>query len=226
MELFYAYFAGLLTLINPCVLPVLPLVIGSAAQGGARGPLVLAAGMSVSFVALGMFAATVGYSFGLDEARIAQVGAVAMIGFGLILLTPALSDRFELVTAGFAARADAGIEVQDRSHLSGQFLSGALLGAVWSPCVGPVLGGAIALAYQGETLLRAGAIMLAFALGTSTIVLALAYGTRQAIAARLGGAALGTVTLPLSSRLGVEARVVAGWVEGPWSDIGLALVLQ
>ncbi len=63
-------------------------------------------------------------------------------------------------------------------------MGGALLGAVWSPCVGPTLGGAISLASQGESLLWAGAIMVAFALGVSTIILALAYGARSALQKR------------------------------------------
>ena len=60
-----------------------------------------------------------------------------------------------------------------------------LLGAVWSPCIGPTLGGAIALASQGENLARAGAVMTAFALGVSTLMLAFAYGLRASSLRRL-----------------------------------------
>jgi len=63
-------------------------------------------------------------------------------------------------------------------------LGGVLLGAVWSPCIGPTLGGAIALAASGEGLAQAAAIMLAFALGVATIMLALAYGARGALQRR------------------------------------------
>ena len=54
MDLFFAYIAGLLTLINPCVLPVLPIVLATALNADRRGPIALAAGMSLSFVTLGM----------------------------------------------------------------------------------------------------------------------------------------------------------------------------
>ncbi len=184
MELVFGYLAGLLTLINPCVLPVLPIVLATALNASVWGPVVLAAGMSLSFVALGLFVTVLGHLVGLDEGHIASAGAVLMIAFGLILLLPALSDRFSTLTAGFSTRADQGLDEVDRGSLRGQFLGGMLLGAVWSPCIGPTLGGAIALASQGQNLLWAGAIMAMFALGVSTIILALGYGARAAIMRR------------------------------------------
>ncbi|MEM6322129.1 MAG: cytochrome c biogenesis CcdA family protein [Pseudomonadota bacterium] len=184
MELLLAYTAGLLTLINPCVLPILPIVLASALQAGRHGPLVVAAGLSVSFVALGLGITALGRFVGLTPEMVADAGAVLMILFGLVLLVPQFAVRFEAVTAGVAASADAGIDDLDRSSLRGQFLGGMLLGAVWSPCIGPTLGGAISLASQGESLFRAGAIMVFFALGVSTIVVALGYGARSVIQRR------------------------------------------
>lgn len=184
MELLFAYGAGLLTLINPCVLPVLPIVLASALQSGRSGPVWLAAGMSLSFVVLGLSVTAFGHLVGLHSDHIAQAGAVLMILFGTVLLVPQFSARFSTATAGVAARADGTLDAVDRSTLRGQFLGGLLLGAVWSPCVGPTLGGAIALASQGEDLLRATAIMVLFAAGVSTVILALAYLARNTRALR------------------------------------------
>jgi cytochrome c biogenesis protein CcdA len=83
-----------------------------------------------------------------------------------------------------AARADQGIDAIDRSGPGGQFLGGALLGAVWSPCIGPTLGGAIALAAQGEALVQSGAVMAAFAAGVSTLIVGIGYGARSALMRR------------------------------------------
>jgi len=94
------------------------------------------------------------------------------------MLVPALGGRFALATAGLSARADAGMTATAPAGLGGQVLGGVLLGAVWSPCIGPTLGAAIALASQGQDLMRAGAIMVAFALGVSSLILMLAYGAR------------------------------------------------
>ncbi len=184
MELLLGYGAGLLTLINPCVLPVLPIVLATALQADRRGPIALAAGMSLAFVVLGLGVATLGYALGIREEAVAQAAAILMIGFGLILLVPRFSAGFATATAGVSSRADSQMDVIDRSGLKGQFLGGMLLGAVWSPCVGPTLGGAIGLASQGESLWLAGGIMFAFAMGISTIILVLGYGARSVIMKR------------------------------------------
>lgn len=184
MDLIFAYIAGLLTLINPCVLPVLPIVLASALQAHRLGPLAMAGGMAASFVVLGLTVTAFGRLVGLDERTLAQAGAVLMICFGLVLLVPWLNAGFSLVTAGFAARADAGIDGIDRSGLGGQVLTGVLLGAVWSPCIGPTLGGAISLASQGQDLGWAAAIMTAFAAGVASVIIALGYGARAAILRR------------------------------------------
>lgn len=184
MELIFAYLAGILTLINPCVLPVLPIVLASSLHRDRRAPIALAAGLSTSFVVLGLGITALGPALGLDGDTVARTAALVMVAFGLVMIVPAFSQQFSTATAGFAARADAQIDQTSDAGLGGQFLSGALLGAVWSPCIGPTLGAAIALASTGESLGRAGAIMFAFALGVSTLILVLAYGAQSAIRRR------------------------------------------
>ena len=184
MELVFGYLAGLLTLINPCILPVLPIVLATALQVSRYGPVALAAGMSLSFVVVGMTIAVFGRAIGLLPEDVAKGSAVLMVAFGLVLLVPRFSAGFATATAGVAMRADAGIDQIDRNGLRGQVLGGALLGAVWVPCIGPTLGGAISLASGGESLLWATAIMTSFALGISTIMLTLGYGAQSAIRAR------------------------------------------
>lgn len=114
-----------------------------------------------------------------------------MIVFGLILIVPKFSEKFALATSTLSSTADANINSlrttdykNTTSSLKQQFLGGSLLGAVWVPCIGPTIGGAISLASQGQSLIWATSIMLIFSLGISTVILALAYGTREAIFAR------------------------------------------
>ncbi len=196
------YLAGLLTLINPCVLPVLPIVLASALQAHRMGPVALAAGMSFAFVGLGLGVAAAGQSLGLTPDMVTQIAAVMMVLFGLVLVVPQFNASFATATAGMAARADSGLDQIDRGGLGGQFLGGALLGAVWSPCVGPTLGGAISLASQGESLAWAGAIMTAFALGVSSVIIALGYGARAALKKRQA----------LMRRIAAQAKPVMGVV--------------
>jgi cytochrome c biogenesis protein CcdA len=184
MELVLGYGAGLLTLINPCVLPVLPIVLASALQAHRLGPVALALGMSVAFVVLGLTVAAAGRSLGLSEDTLASAGAAVMVIFGTVLLVPRLNAGFATATGGLAMQADAGIDRLQGNGLGRQAAAGALLGAVWSPCIGPTLGGAIALASQGESLVRAAGVMTAFAAGVSTVILALGYGARAALQRR------------------------------------------
>jgi cytochrome c-type biogenesis protein len=184
MEFFFAYLAGLLTLINPCVLPVLPIVLVSALNADRYGPVALAAGMSVSFVTFGVLVTAFGSTIGLTQDGLSEIGAILMVIFGVILVVPMFAHRFEAATAGMAARADSRIDTIDGSGLRGQFLGGLLLGAVWSPCIGPTLGGAIALASHGGNLGYATVIMMLFAMGVSTLIIALGLGAREAIRSR------------------------------------------
>ncbi|MFK7853326.1 MAG: cytochrome c biogenesis CcdA family protein [Granulosicoccus sp.] len=184
MDIVLGYIAGMLTLINPCVLPVLPIVLASAMQAGKHGPLAIAAGLCVSFVTFGMFVATVGHSIGLTEQVLARTGAVLMIAFGLVLLVPRLNQSFATATASFGSSADEKLLSMPVDSMKSHFIGGLLLGAVWSPCIGPTLGGAISLASQGQDLIWAFLIMLSFGLGVSTVVVALGYGTGEAIRRR------------------------------------------
>jgi len=211
MDLLLGYVAGVLTFINPCVLPVLPIVLISALQRDRFGPMALVAGMAGSFVAIGFTLAAAGPALGVDERTMSRIAAIFMIGFGAMLLVPRFGTVFATATSGLSTTAGDRLDGAERTGLGGQAVTGVLLGAVWSPCIGPTLGGAIALASQGTDLARALAIMIAFALGVATVMLALAYGTREAIVKRQ--AAL--------RGLADKARPVAG---GVLVAVGLALL--
>jgi cytochrome c biogenesis protein CcdA len=83
-----ALFAGLFSILSPCVLPLAPIVLGTAVSEHRLGPLALAAGLATSFTAVGLFVATIGYSIGLDGEFFKVTGAVLLIaaGFALALL--------------------------------------------------------------------------------------------------------------------------------------------
>jgi cytochrome c biogenesis protein CcdA len=213
MEFLFAYGAGLLTLINPCVLPVLPIVLAGALQASRWGPLALAGGMGLAFVTLGFGVIAAGHLVGLTEDMVARAGAVMMILFGIVLLVPQMSERFAVVTAGVSASADQQMHGLSQDGWQGQFLGGLLLGAVWSPCVGPTLGGAISLASQGEDLLRAFFIMLFFAFGIGSVIVALGYGARSALQRRRD----------LMRRIAASSRPVLGAV---FLFVGVALLLR
>src|SRR3977135_4216260 len=91
-----AYLAGVLSTLSPCVLPLLPVILGSAASAHRFGPLALALGLASSFVVVGLFAATVGFSIGIDADVFRVVAATLMIVVGFVLIVPLLQGRFAL----------------------------------------------------------------------------------------------------------------------------------
>jgi cytochrome c biogenesis protein CcdA len=202
------FLAGLLSILSPCVLPLLPMVLGSAATAHRFGVAALAAGVVVAFVAAGLLVAGLGSAIDPDTLRTAS--AVLLGAIGLILLSTTLRNRFALATGGISNlgnRLSAGIA---GNTFKGQFILGLLLGAVWSPCVGPTLGAASILAAQGRDLTGAAAVMFAFGLGAAVPLIVAGTLSRQAIrrwmqVGDIGKYILGTATLL------VAVLILTGW---------------
>jgi cytochrome c-type biogenesis protein len=176
-----AFVAGVLSILSPCVLPILPIVLGAAASEHRWGPVVLAAGLAISFVAIGLFVATIGYSIGLNADIFRDVAAALMIAVGVVLLVPRFQARLALAGTPVANWSDRHFGATRQGGLGGQLSAGLLLGAVWSPCVGPTLGAASILAAQGRDLGEVGATMLAFGLGAALPLAALGLLSREAL---------------------------------------------
>ncbi len=173
--------AGVLSTLSPCVLPLLPLVVGGAASAHPAGAGLLALGLAASFAGIGLFVATIGFSIGLDGTVFRTLSAILLAGLGVLLLSSALQSRFALATGGLS---DAGNRVLQRyapRGAWGQLVVGLLLGAVWAPCVGPTLGAASVLAAQRQDLGAVAAIMLAFGVGAALPLLLIASLSRQAV---------------------------------------------
>jgi cytochrome c biogenesis protein CcdA len=176
-----AFLAGLLSILSPCVLPLLPIVFATAAGEHRGGPAALACGVALSFVAIGLFVATVGFGLGLDGDLFRTVAAALMIGIGAILMVPSLQMRLAAAGGPVSGWADSQIGAIKSRGLAGQFGIGLLLGAVWSPCVGPTLGAASVLAAQGASLGQVATVMMAFGIGTALPLVGIGLLSRQAM---------------------------------------------
>lgn len=168
------YAAGALTILSPCVLPLVPVVLGSAAQQHRLGPFALTAGLITSFTSVGLVLAVFGSRLGIDAEQVRVTGAIILAAAGGFLLVPRLQDRVAQAATpliGWAGERQEGFV--DRGLL-GQAVIGLLLGAVWSPCVGPTLGAAVAVASQGRQLSAVALTMTAFAAGIASVLLAIA----------------------------------------------------
>jgi cytochrome c biogenesis protein CcdA len=210
-----AFLAGLLSILSPCVLPILPLVLGTAVSEHRFGPVALAAGLALSFVAIGLFVATIGFAIGLDGGVFRAVGAVVMIALGAVLMVPALQARMALAGTPLANWSEQTFGARLQSNgLAGQFGVGALLGAVWSPCVGPTLGAASVLAAQGKDLGAVALTMAVFGIGAATPLLilgTLSRATLMRLRHGLHSAGQGLKIMLGLVLVGIGVLILAGW---------------
>jgi len=175
-----AFLAGLVSILSPCVLPLLPIVLGTAVSEHRLGPVALAAGLALSFLVLGLFVATIGFAIGLDGDLFRTLAAILLFAVGFILVVPRLQAGLSIALVPFSAEVEQRFG-GSKKGLAGQFCVGALLGAVWTPCVGPTLGAASVLAAQGSNLLHVGLTMLVFSVGTALPLLVVGFVSREAL---------------------------------------------
>jgi len=176
-----AFLAGLLSILSPCVLPLLPIVLGAAASEHEMGPAALAIGVALSFVAIGLFVATIGFAIGLDGERLRTAAALLMIAVGIVLVMPALQVRLATAGGPISNWADRRIGTVSSRGLAGQAGIGLLLGAVWSPCVGPTLGAASLLAAQRKSLGQVAMTMFVFGVGAAVPLVAVGLVSRRVL---------------------------------------------
>jgi cytochrome c biogenesis protein CcdA len=160
---------------------LVPIVLGTAVSEHRLGPLALAAGLATSFTAIGLFVATIGYSVGLDGEFFRVTGAVLLVVAGFSLMLPRLQIQFALAAAPLGNWTQQRFGSTATAGLRGQFGVGLLLGAVWSPCVGPTLGAASVLAAQGRSLGLVALTTLFFGLGSAVPLMALGLISREAM---------------------------------------------
>jgi cytochrome c biogenesis protein CcdA len=220
----FALLAGVLSTLSPCVLPLLPVILVAATSEHRLGPVALASGLALSFVVIGLFVATIGYGIGLDASIFRIIAAMILIGIGVILLVPQLQTQVAAAAAPISGWADERFGGIETGGLSGQFSLGLLLGAVWSPCVGPTLGAASVLAAQGENLAQVAFVMLAFGVGAALPLLLLGLLSRETLmrwrgrlldAGKTGKAALGGLLIVVGLLIvsGLDKRLEAVLVE-------------
>jgi cytochrome c biogenesis protein CcdA len=185
-----SFLAGTLSVLSPCVLPLVPIIVASALQSHAHGPLALGAGLALSSTAFGLVLASLGFAAGVDRDVMRTTAGAFMALAGVTLLVPRLQDVVSQGLAPVAQRAGA-LTGRLPARLPGQFVLGVLLGAVWTPCTGPTLAAAMTLAARSESVAHAGAVMLMFGIGAVVPLLIFAYGSRHTLAAR--GRRLGRV---------------------------------
>jgi cytochrome c biogenesis protein CcdA len=208
------FVAGLLSTLSPCVLPLVPILLGAAAHPHRLAPLALGVGLAVSYMLIGTGLAASGSLLGLDAAALRLGGAALLAGLGLILVSQRLQRGFAQSMAGISRAGHQVMTGLRTDGMAGPLAIGLVLGLVWSPCVGPTLGAAIVLASQGNALPQVALLMGLFGLGAALPVVALAYGARSGTShlrqRLLRAGQTGKVILGMLLLL-VAALVLSGW---------------
>lgn len=174
-----SFVAGNLSTLSPCVLPLIPILVGTAINSHRLGPWALGGGLTLSFATTGTLLASLGNVFDFNPNILRIFSAWLLVIFGLILLSSWLQQRFAAATAGIGGAGNNWISNFNMAGLRGQFMLGLLLGLAWSPCVGPTLGVAIGLASQGQQLAQVSLTMLLFGFGASLPIVALGMLSRE-----------------------------------------------
>lgn len=173
-----AFLAGVVSILSPCVWPLLPMTVSAAGNSGRTGVLALGAGLSLSFAIAGSLLTYVLVQLNINPEFFRYVSASLLLIAGAILVIPALSNAVSVRLSGWMSKANINTSSMD---WAGPFGIGMLTGVVWLPCVGPTLGAAIALASTGESLGMAFVTMLMFGLGTASVLVAVGLTSRQVL---------------------------------------------
>ena len=173
----FALVAGAATALSPCVLPVLPAVLGAGVTGGRRRPLGVLVGLVASFTFAAVALVYVIEALGLPDDLVRTLAIVTLLVFGICLLIPGLGDRIE----AWASRiAPAPARVGGQGFGSGLLL-GASLGFVYTPCAGPILAGVITVSAAQDFTAGKLAVAIAYALGSGLVLYALMLGGRRLV---------------------------------------------
>jgi len=168
-----ALLGGLLMMLSPCVLPVIPIIVGRTLQSHRFGPLVLVMGLIVGFAAMGsLLGVTASWFAGLISGL--RIWAIVLLFImGILAIFPAWSYRLFSYL-----RPVSWVKEPSRGGLVGEFWLGTQLGLLWTPCAGPVLASILILAAVKHNPLGAFILLVVFGLGSGLPLLAIAYGGR------------------------------------------------
>ena len=137
--------AGRMTTLSPCDFPLLPLVLGGATQRHRAAPLAMAVEMTLSFALLGLVIGLFGNALGLSPDIVRMFGAIMLIAFGITVVIPQFNERLTNLISPLASSAHQASASLGNASLKDSLLLGGLLGLIWSPCSGPLLGTALTL---------------------------------------------------------------------------------
>lgn len=176
LQILFAILAGVLTIGAPCILPLLPILLGaSVGQKSKTRPLLISLGFVVSFSAVGLLLSVLINQFHITPDLLRKIAVAALGIFGLFMIWPL---PFELLTQHLNKLINRANQMSGRAGSGnwGGFVLGLMLGIIWTPCAGPILGSILTLIATSKDLVKAGLLLVAYAIGAGIPMLIIAYG--------------------------------------------------
>ena len=176
IQLALAFAAGVLTVAAPCILPMLPILLGATVGDGSRArPFFITLGFVLAFSAVALLFNAFAESLELEAAVLRDVAIVLLLVFGALMIVPHPFRWLATRLHGVVNRADAAGRDAGAGNWGG-FVLGLTLGAVWTPCAGPVLGSILTVVATAQNLAWSGVLLLAYAIGAGIPMLLIGYG--------------------------------------------------
>ena len=180
LQMLLAFWAGVLTIVAPCVLPMAPIVLGaSVAQSSRSRPLFIALGFAAAFSSAALLLGAFSDALPLSPSLVRDFAALALLGFGVLMLWTRPMHVIGEQMGGLLTRAH-DLSRRAGSGNWGGFVLGSTLGLLWTPCAGPVLASILALVAAARDLGCSALLLACYALGAAIPMVAIAYGGRYA----------------------------------------------
>lgn len=176
IEILFAVLAGILTIGAPCILPLLPILLGSSVGSTSKTrPLFIAIGFVTMFTIVGLSLSYLITALNISPNLLRTIATFALALFGLFMLWPTPFEKVTAYLSGFSTKANSLSTKAGTGNLGG-FVLGMMLGLIWTPCAGPVLGSILTIIATQGNIAQSGILLLAYAIGAGIPMLLIAYG--------------------------------------------------
>lgn len=161
-------FAGMVSVLSPCTLPLLPAILAFSTKEGKHGPLAVIAGLAISFTAMGVIISAFGALLTRYIPYLHLIASITIVLFGVVML-------FDLQVLNRLSAFTSKVHNSERQGLLGGILLGLSLGIIWIPCVGPLLGSVLVLVAIQGNLAYGATLLFIYSIGFAIPMLIIAY---------------------------------------------------
>jgi cytochrome c biogenesis protein CcdA len=177
----YAFLAGIVTILSPCILPLLPILLAGSTGDGKLRPWGIVLGFLVSFSFFTMTLSAIVVFFQVPGDILRWIAGAFIIAFGLIMVIPALKEKFLIWASRFMPASTQNNPTQRQKGFWPGFFLGITLGLVWTPCAGPIMASVVTFAATQTLLWESAVLTLVYSLGTSIPMLLILLGGKAVI---------------------------------------------